>query len=105
MDNIYESIIQGLNEAVEYEKGNIKAKTIRCTVNPIPNFSPQEIRDLRNNLSMTQSTFAAVIGVSQKTIEAWERGTNEPIGSARRILSMLQADPSLPVKYHIIQEC
>lgn len=104
MDNIYNSIMQGLNEAVEYEKGNISAKTLKCTVNPIPNFSPQEIRNLRNNLSMTQSTFAAVLGVSQKTIEAWERGINEPIGSARRILGMLKVDPKLPIKYNIIQE-
>ena len=25
--NVYESIIQGLNEAVEFEKGNVKART------------------------------------------------------------------------------
>lgn len=26
--NVYKSIIQGLNEAIEYEKGNIKIKTV-----------------------------------------------------------------------------
>lgn len=26
--NVYKSIIQGLNEAIEYEKGNIKVRTV-----------------------------------------------------------------------------
>ena len=35
---VYESIIQGLIEAVEYEKGNGKARTAKCTVNPAPEY-------------------------------------------------------------------
>ncbi len=30
--NVYDSIIKGLNEAVEYEKGNVKAKTSKIFV-------------------------------------------------------------------------
>lgn len=29
--NVYESIMQGLNEAVEYEKGNLKADASKLT--------------------------------------------------------------------------
>ena len=29
--NIYESILQGLNEAIEYEKGNLEADTSKLT--------------------------------------------------------------------------
>jgi len=99
---LYESIMTGLNEAVEYEKGNMKARKIKCTVNPVPKFSAQEIKRVRDSLEMTQSTFAAVMGVSIKTVEAWESGTNQPIGTARRMLSMLKTDPSLPAKYNIV---
>lgn len=34
--------------------------------------------------------------------EAWEKGTNTPAGTARRMMSMLSADNKLPEKYHII---
>jgi putative transcriptional regulator len=100
--DVYKSIITGLNEAVEYEKGTIKARRAKCTVNPAPDFSAQEIKSVRNTLQMTQATFAAVMGVSIKTVEAWEVGTNRPIGTARRMLGMLKADPQLPAKYNIV---
>ena len=101
---IYEGIMAGLNEAIAYEQGKGVAKKVCCTVNPVPKITPDEIKELRNALNMTQSTFAAVLGVSCKTIEAWETGTNSPLGTARRLLSMLQVDKSIPMKYHIINE-
>lgn len=60
------------------------------------------IESLRHTLNMTQSTFAALMGVSQKTVEAWEAGTNVPLGTARRMLGLLQSDNSIPVKYKIV---
>ncbi len=101
--NVYESIMTGLTEAVGYEKGVVKARKTKCTVNPAPLFNAQEIKNIRISLQMTQTTFAEVLGVSKKTVEAWEVGTNAPIGTARRLLSMLKTDPALPAKYDIIQ--
>lgn len=100
--SVYESIIKGLNEAVEFESGKGKARTAKCTVNPAPEFSSQEIKDIRLNFGMTQATFAEVMGVSVKTVEAWESGTNKPIGSARRFLSVIKAEPELLAKVNII---
>ncbi|MBQ3801765.1 MAG: helix-turn-helix domain-containing protein [Treponema sp.] len=39
---------------------------------------------------MTQVLFADYMGVSQKTVEAWEKGTNHPTGTACRLISMLE---------------
>ncbi len=100
--SVYESIMTGLNEAVEYEKGKGKARVVKCTVAPIPDFTPKEIKALRHTLNMTQGTFAALMGVSPKTVEAWEAGANVPLGTARRMLGLLQSDNSIPVKYNIV---
>ena len=51
---------------------------------------------------MTQVLFAGLMGVSPKTVEAWEAGRNMPDGPARRILSMLKTDPGLPQRFNII---
>lgn len=101
--SVYESIVKGLNEAIEYEKGNEKARITSCTVAPVPTFSADEIKTLRKELNMTQSTFAAVMGVSCKTVEAWEAGTNVPLGTARRMLGMLKSDNTIPQKYNIVR--
>lgn len=71
--NIYESIMQGLNEAIAYEKGEKAARSNTVTIAPLPEVSASEIKELRQSLNMTQSTFAAVMGVSNKTVEAWEK--------------------------------
>ena len=100
--SVYDSIVKGLNEAIEYEKGSGTARVMTCTVAPVPAFSADEIKAIRKDLNMTQSTFAAVMGVSCKTVEAWEAGTNVPLGTARRMLGMLKEDNSIPQKYNII---
>ena len=100
--SVYESIIKGLNEAIEYESGTGNARVVKCTVNPVPDFQAEEIRDVRLSLGMTQITFAQVMGVSVKTVEAWEAGTNKPVGSARRLLSLLQSDPGMISRLNVI---
>lgn len=101
--SVYDSIIQGLKEAVDYENGKSEAKSVKCTVNPVPDFSPKQIKEARLSLGMTQVTFSAVMGVSTKTVEAWESGTNKPIGSARRLLSLLTEDPAVLSRCEIIK--
>ena len=95
-------IVKGLNEAIEYEKGSGTARVMTCTAAPVPAFSADEINAIIKDLNMTQSTFAAVMGVSCKTVEAWEAGTNVPLGTARRMLGMLKGDNSIPQKYNIV---
>ena len=89
--SVYESIIKGLNEAIEYESGTGNARVVKCTVNPVPDFQAEEIRDVRLSLGMTQITFAQVMGVSVKTVEAWEAG-----------MSFLQSDPGMISRLNVI---
>lgn len=100
--SVYESIVQGLNEAIDHEKGNVKAKTVTLSVAPLPDIESGDIKNIRQSLDMTQVIFAAVMGVSVKTVEAWESGTNIPSGTAKRMLSLLKSDPQLPEKYHLL---
>ena len=46
----------------------------------------ETIRYLRNERGLTQAALAKEIGVSQKAIDYWERGVNEPVAS--NILSL-----------------
>lgn len=100
--NVFESIMTGLNEAVNYESGKGRARTVQLTVAPVPDFTAEEIKALRQTLNMTQETFAALMGVSSKTVEAWEAGTNIPLGTARRMLGLLKSDNSIPTKYNLV---
>lgn len=100
--NVYDGIMQGLNEAMAYNEGKLKVRTKTIFIEPVPNFEATEIKKIRNELGMTQVLFAGFMGVSTKTVEAWESGRNMPDGPARRILAMLKVDPGLPQRLNIV---
>lgn len=80
--SIFDDIKTGLNQAIEYEKGNLKARTTTLTIAPVDSFTPGEIKEIRNRTGLTQVLFAKYMGVSVKTVEAWEAGKNHPEGTA-----------------------
>ncbi len=91
---IYKDIVSGLQEAIEFEKGERKLRTIKTALKPMKKYRAEEVKEIRNSLDMSQALFAGVIGVSPKTVEAWEAGAtllmDQPAGSCicfRRILS------------------
>ena len=100
--SIFEEIKTGLNEAIEFEKGNLKAKTKKLAITPIQGFTASEIKDIRKQSGMTQALFAKYLGVSLKTVEAWEAGRNHPNGTACRLLSITKKDPAFPKTSGII---
>ena len=100
--SVFGEIKTGLKEAIEYEKGNLKANTKKLTVIPIEEFTASEIKDIRKNAGMTQLLFAKYLGVSLKTVEAWESGRNQPSGCACRMLSLTKRDPQFPKTSGII---
>lgn len=103
MFNLYESISQGLNEAIEYERGNLpNVKVDKIVVSPLNVYSCTCIKSIRQKHGMTQRIFAEALGVSIKTIEAWESGKNTPSGCANRMLELLEQDDTLFEKYKIV---
>ena len=100
--SLFEEIKAGLNEAIEYEKGNLKANSRTLTITPIEEFTASEIKDIRKNTGMIQALFAKYLGVSLKTVEAWEAGRNQPNGTACRMLSITKKDPQFPKRSGIV---
>ena len=47
----------------------------------------QEVKEARDRLELTQEEFARLIGVSSKSVSAWERGLVVPRLSTRRRLA------------------
>jgi putative transcriptional regulator len=103
MSRIGQGIIDGLQELIEYSEGNIDLKTSRQTISPVCEaISVEAIKETRDKLGMSQGIFAMVLGVSEKTVKSWETGRYMPDGAARRLITMLQSDPELLVKYGIV---
>lgn len=100
--SLFDEIKLGLEQAIEYNKGNLKAEKTTRFIAPLESFTSDEIKKIRNETGMTQALFAKYMGVSVKTVEAWESGKNHPEGSARRLLALTRKDPSFPTSSGII---
>jgi len=57
-------------------------------------FNNNEIKRIRQKTGLSQVLFAGSIGVSPKTVEAWENGRNKPEGASRRLLEVVRDDPN-----------
>ena len=91
MKSLFDDLSTGLQQAIDYEKGAGKAKTRTLMITPVKKYSNDEIKAIRNKAGMTQTVFANYMGVSKKTVEAWELGRTHPTGPAYRLLDILES--------------
>lgn len=104
MSTIYNSIIAGLNEAIEDAQGTEKAlKRNTVTIVPIKEYHAADIQKIRKSTGLSQRLFAGYLGVSKKTVEAWEAGTNQPSGAASRLLNMMEMNDHLVEEFPFVQ--
>lgn len=88
-----ERIAHSLRQAVEFEKGvQNGCRRSKVEIEPVPSFSPEEIKTIRSMRKLTQETFAQAMGVEKKTVEKWESGKNPPSGPACRLLKLFEED-------------
>ena len=103
MSTLFEDLQEGLLQAIDYAKGQGPARVISYKIDPVMEYAKEQIRQIRLNAQMTQHVFADYLGVSVKTVEAWERGRTHTTGPACRLLSMLsnnqtQSSPFISVE-------
>jgi len=95
--------MQGLNEAIDYEQGELQhVKVDKITISELPIYTADKIKSIRLRQRLTQKLFAEAVGVSIKTVEAWESGKNTPSGCANRMLELLERDEELFERYAIL---
>lgn len=49
--------------------------------------------DARQKTGLSQSQFAALLGVSIRTLQGWEQGRKQPSGAARTLLAIASSNP------------
>lgn len=67
----------------------MKAGKVHAVISPANSFATEA----RKKTGLSQSQFAALLGVSVRTLQGWEQGRKQPSGAARTLLAIAQANP------------
>ena len=86
MDKAFNSIAQGLQEAIDY---------VDCKPTGVRTYRPADIdvAALRHKLGLSQVEFAAKFCISLGTLRHWERGDRKPHGPALALLHVVAKEP------------
>ena len=83
-----QSIIKGLEDALDYAQGNsLGSKTRKYRV------SAPDVRAIRQGLGLSQREFCLRFGVELGTLRHWEQGCRTPDGAARVLLAVISHNP------------
>ena len=86
--DIGQEILEGLQEIKAHKAGALQLK--KHTLQP-----PAPAQDIRAKLNLSQTAFAGLMGVSLRTLQDWEQGRRNPVGSARMLLRIAQQYPEV----------
>ena len=86
MSTAFESIKQGLQEAIAHAKGDARGVRVHLP-------RTIDVKAVRVKVGMTQERFAARFGFSMATLRHWERGDRTPRGPALVLLKVIERNP------------
>lgn len=86
--NIGMEILDGIKEIKKHKKGKVQLKTATLS-------EPSPTQVIRKKLALSQASFAALMGVSIRTIQDWEQGRRSPKGPAKSLLRVAEQHPEV----------
>ncbi len=86
---LFNQLTDSLREAGMIRRGKIKASR-RFKVD-----AQNDIVKTRGKLGLSQAKFAAILGISQDTLQNWEQGRRKPTGAAKVLLRIAVRHPEI----------
>jgi putative transcriptional regulator len=85
-DDLFEELRQSVREGGAILRGRRKPSRLFRVGEP-------DVRAVRKSYRLSQSKFAALMGISAATLRNWEQGRRKPEGSARILLRIVAMHP------------
>jgi putative transcriptional regulator len=102
-ENLGDLLIESAKEAVAIKEGRAKpavlrqypvtARNAKVAAPPVP--TAEEIREIREELKLSQPVFSAALNVSPATSRAWEQRKRVPDGPSLRLLQIVRENPAI----------
>ncbi len=94
------SIKKAINETVQgLVNSGLKTSFTEKELNSLGIIIPEvqlttyQIKEIRENLNLSQTVFAKLLNVSPSSIRQWEQGKRQPTGATQVLLDLLKRSP------------
>jgi putative transcriptional regulator len=86
-DEAFAKLLESVKQAGEIHQGILKPSRVF-------EFSPLDVKAIREQLQQSQSEFALMIVISTATLQNWEQGRRKPEGPAHALLQVAMRNPA-----------
>ena len=94
--NTFKTLKKSMEEGLLISKGKSLKQTriSEYVIREPKDFTAKDIRQIREQLELSQPVFASLLAVTVNALRNWEQGRNAPSAIARRFLELIEEDPS-----------
>ncbi len=79
---------QDLHELGFIDKRAMQKYEALC-ITPVPDYTPEQIRGIRNRYHISQAVMASLLNTSVSSVRKWEVGEKHPGGLALKLINIL----------------
>ena len=88
----FDQLVKGVREMKKHRVGK-PVRGIR-----VSQLDEPDVRAIRKAANISQSQFAALIGVNVRTLQNWEQHRTRPTGPARALLRIVASNPKSAIE-------
>ena len=85
-DDLFNELVESIQEGGAILRGETRAMRES-------DFEDPEVAEIRAEYGLSQAKFAAMLGISVRTLQNWEQGRRHPHGPARVLLRVAARHP------------
>jgi putative transcriptional regulator len=89
---LFAELVESVREMQDIRAGR-RAPTRLTRADDLLRSEAPDVASLRARFKLSQSKFAALLGISVDTLQNWEQGRRQPDGPARVLLRVAEAHP------------
>ena len=93
--DIFSELMTGMQELKDHQEGKITLRRYKVTKRAPVTIAPQELRDVREKLNLSQAVFAHYLHTGETTYQNWEQGRARPSAQAVLLIRMVQQNPEM----------
>ncbi len=88
---LFDELVESVKEGMAILRG--EQEPARVFV--VEKKSGEDVKSIRSKIGVSQPEFAAMLGISVRTLENWEQGHRTPKGPAKVLLKVAEAHPEV----------